>query len=476
MRRHEGCIDGPPVRRSAATRQGRAHGLRNRGLISPPGPGRRGIVLITVLWIAAVIGLIGATFAFRAVTDRKAVYYMRHRVQAQFLAESAVEHARAVLAADDPTADNLAEAWDDDDELADVTIDAEGQAVYSVIGRPDLESGTVRYGLVDECGKVNINTATREMLMALPGVTEEIADAIIDWRDPDDTPGPRGAESAYYTSLKDPYNCKNEPFESVAELLLVRGITERILYGEDANRNGILDPNEDDGDARPPDDNKDGQLDLGLYRYVTVWSRTPNVDAEGNPRVDLNTEARQLRSLLQPLFEDQQAVNQILNLRRQRTFTSVGEILDAPAVTNEMFAEVWDRLTVGTATVNVGLINPNTAPAPVLAAALEVSPDEAEAIVGVRAEAPDSAASIVWLLQFIGREKFKTVANRLTLRSHQFSCEAVGRYTNRPVFKRVWVVLDRTQTTIRVVHWKDLTGLGLAYPAPEVGTTRVRGL
>jgi hypothetical protein len=58
----------------------------------------------------------------------------------------------------------------------------------------------------------------------------------------------------------------------VEELLLVPGMTDHIFYGEDRNGNGELDENEDDGDESPPNDNGDGELQLGLRDYVTVFS------------------------------------------------------------------------------------------------------------------------------------------------------------------------------------------------------------
>jgi hypothetical protein len=83
-------------------------------------------------------------------------------------------------------------------------------------------------------------------------MTEQIVDAILDWRDADSTQGANGAESAYYNGLTPPYNCKNQPFETLEELLYVRGITPEILFGEDFNLNGTLEPNENDGDESWP--------------------------------------------------------------------------------------------------------------------------------------------------------------------------------------------------------------------------------
>ena len=71
----------------------------------------------------------------------------------------------------------------------------------------------------------------------------------MNWRSPASAASADGASDSYYLSLPQPYNCKNSPFETVEELLLVEGVTPQLLYGDDTNRNGILDPNEFDIDA-----------------------------------------------------------------------------------------------------------------------------------------------------------------------------------------------------------------------------------
>ncbi len=110
-------------------------------------------------------------------------------------------------------------------------------------------------------------------------MTEEFAAAIVDWRDADDDVTAGGAESQIYAQKSPAYAAKNAAFESIEELALVNGATREILYGEDANLNGVLDPNEDDGEKTLPADNADGKLDAGMLAYVTVFSRESN-DAE----------------------------------------------------------------------------------------------------------------------------------------------------------------------------------------------------
>jgi hypothetical protein len=97
-----------------------------------------------------------------------------------------------------------------------------------------------------------------------------------------------GAESDYYTSLEPPYESKNGPLDSIEELLQVAGVTTDLLYGEDTNRNGRLDPNENDGDANAPFDNADGLLQPGWAAYLTVNARELNKRADGTARTYIN--------------------------------------------------------------------------------------------------------------------------------------------------------------------------------------------
>ena len=74
----------------------------------------------------------------------------------------------------------------------------------------------------DPSARLDINRASAEQLRTLFG-SDSLADAAIDWRDPDDVPSPHGAEAAQYLANGKPVPA-NRPFGSIAELLLVRGL------------------------------------------------------------------------------------------------------------------------------------------------------------------------------------------------------------------------------------------------------------
>lgn len=128
----------------------------------------------------------------------------------------------------------------------------------------------------------------RDLLMALPGMNEEIADAILDWIDEDDEPREFGAEIEYYSGLG--YGPKNGPLDTLEELLLVRGVTPDLLFGADSNRNGVIDPSEQSRAYLASATSSDPEVDRGWASYLTLYSKEANLRADGTPRIDLNSE------------------------------------------------------------------------------------------------------------------------------------------------------------------------------------------
>jgi type II secretory pathway component PulK len=143
----------------------------------------------------------------------------------------------------------------------------------------------------------------RTLLMNLPGMTQDIADSILDWLDTDDQPREYGAETEYYSTLQPPYQPKNGPLSTVEELLLVRGVTPALLFGNDVNRNGRIDPDEATSNISIPGvDNSDGSMNQGWSAYLTLYSKENNLQANGQPKINLN------ESDLEQLSTDLQAV------------------------------------------------------------------------------------------------------------------------------------------------------------------------
>jgi len=217
----------------------------------------KGLVIIAVLWMVVVLMVMSAILGRKSRLDTKVCMARLEAVRCKWACRAGIEKAMAVMNEDETENDNLLDIWSDNPEdFNDVMLD---QCVF-----------TVR--VIDEASKLNINTATKEQLMGLPDMVEDIADAIIDWRDSDDVPSGAGAESGYYESLPYGYMARNGPFRTLRELLLVKGVTDELFYGEDTNLNGRLDYNERDGQASPPVDDGDEVLDVGWAAYLTCYT------------------------------------------------------------------------------------------------------------------------------------------------------------------------------------------------------------
>ncbi|MBC7816888.1 MAG: general secretion pathway protein GspK [Planctomycetaceae bacterium] len=324
---------------------------------------RRGSVLLVVLVVIALLALGAYSFSELMVSESHATGVFGREAQARAAADSGVELAAAVLGL--PTEEgDFENTFHDPQNLVWTVKEADsprGRVRFSLIApnESDVTCTTIRFGLIDESSKLNLNalvadeqkaqsrtsTATgssatttgtsptssaatdssspsgggspsttsgstsssssstsstdsttgivsasdpTSRLMMIPGMTYELADSILDFIDSDDTPRTNGCESEYYSALSPAYPAKNSPLESLDELLLVRGVTSELLYGEDFNRNGLLDPNENDGDASWPPDDANGALQLGWSAYLTAYGREKNTRWDGTERININ--------------------------------------------------------------------------------------------------------------------------------------------------------------------------------------------
>ncbi|QDT87449.1 general secretion pathway protein GspK [Gimesia chilikensis] len=267
---------------------------------------RAGSTLLVVLVVVVMLSLGAYTFSELMIVEIEATNSYGRAIQSRELALSGIELAAAYVG-DRSDVDGW-NSYHNPSQFQNINLipsDVPRVSGYFSVIAPvisDAQSKTIRFGLSNESGKLNLNIlATEEdneldveaitavdRLMYIPNMTEEIASAILDWIDEDDDPRAYGAESDYYGTLESPYYAKNAPLESLDELLLVRGVTPELLYGEDTNRNGILDPNEDDGDATLPLDNADGVLNAGWSAYLTVHSREINIRPDGSEKINVN--------------------------------------------------------------------------------------------------------------------------------------------------------------------------------------------
>ncbi|MBI5674268.1 MAG: general secretion pathway protein GspK [Nitrospirae bacterium] len=193
---------------------------------------QRGIALIMILWVLTILMVLVLSFTYMTRTETDAAISFRDGVAGKFLAEAGVQRGimEIFYRQNNPQTDR-SEVWRKDGTQYKVETDKGGYLV----------------SITDESGKVDINSAPEVILRGLftgLGLKAEDADiavdSILDWKDADDLHRLNGAENDYYMSLPNPYKAKNAGFETLEELIMVRGITLEILHGDGVKR-GMID-------------------------------------------------------------------------------------------------------------------------------------------------------------------------------------------------------------------------------------------
>jgi type II secretory pathway component PulK len=305
---------------------------------------REGYVIFAVLIVVVVLSLVAYRFADSMVGEYRAGVRAAEDAQVRAAAVSGLHYAAAVLSDRETFYGDLeGNPFDNPDRFEEVALTEQGARApkFSIRAVVPDAAGTYeqRFGVVDEGGKLNVNSlialdSTGEQLyaalMKLPNMTEDVANAIVDWVDTDDTERANGAESAYYQSLPNPYRTKNGPLNSLDELLFVRGVTPELLYGGDRNRNGVVDGDESDNTR-------------GWSDYLTVYGREINVDMSGTVRIYLNgDDLETLFKQLQQAVGDEMAAyivaSKVFSPTRAQTTTATVATSGSGAVTITMTA------------------------------------------------------------------------------------------------------------------------------------------
>jgi type II secretory pathway component PulK len=378
------------------------------------------VVLLTVL----VVG-IAAAVRVELLASRSGV----GRMQSLYLAQAGLNEARAVLVYDDQTLDALTDDWGPDAE--------------SPLDQPHkIGEGFYQVRVSDACGRIDINEADLTTLTMLTG-DEAAAAAIIDWRDADGTVvTPEGAEASYYLSLPYPYAPRNGPFQTVGELLLVRGVTPQLFFGTRDHP--------------------------GLVDLVTVDSLSSNTDASGGPKIGLNEfrnwgeEAFQnyVRTKLGSALTDYETNSIFQGLSDlvdagQDGYTSLAQLVTAAGLDPARVAQVIDYFCVERDPVARSKVNLNTAPLEVIAALPGSSEGLAEAAIARRQQEPfRSLGEVVAFLmeQPGGLGLFQQMIDHVTTKSSSFLVEAMGWTDTGRSYRTVSALMRRGQDNVFVIR------------------------
>ena len=265
----------------------------------------KGIALILVIWILAILMVIVLSFAYMTRVESGSTISFKEGVEEKFIAEAGVERAAEEIMY---RKINLG---------VPIEEGKEGN-IWKTDGTPNtfaVGEGTCQVGIIDESGKLDINKVSDIVLKGLLlnlGVKDEDADTIVDsiedWRDADDLVRLHGAESDYYMSLPVPYKAKNADFESVKELILVKGVTREILYG--------------------------GEKQAGLANFVTVYS--------GSAQINVNAASKEVLMAI-PGMTPELAGN-VIDFRKT---AEIRTLADFQAVVGGAFSAMAPFISVG---------------------------------------------------------------------------------------------------------------------------------
>lgn len=497
---------------------------------------RRGMVLLAVLIVVAMISLAGLSFVAFLSAEHKAVRVHGAELQMEHVLASGLELLQANLALPGDAQLELGGVYDNEELFRDVEVindpTAKLRGAFCVVS-PRIEDGEVRgirYGVENESARLHLAMvmqweqkqpgAGRRALLTLPGMTENIADAMLDWMDADSQPRAQGAEAQYYADQGLPFTPRNGIPASLEELLMIRGVMREHLYGSDLNFNRMLDPGEGATYADRLDSLESGG-ESAWSALLTVYSAERNLTPEGQPRINLND--ADIQRLYQRLTEtfDQRTADYVVAYRQvgpyvgpalrssgalpevdatQPTKFKFASVLDllgtqvrlySPAfrsylllpspfgsdrqALSDQLPRILDYLTLDAAPIIVGRVNMQVASQTVLTCVPGMDESLISRILASR-PGPDEMPGPqfkypTWLVTegLVDLVRMKGLLPYITTGGDVYRAQIVGYYDRPGPFGRAEVVIDATGKRPRQLYYKDLRVFGRGYP-PEVLT------
>ena len=311
-------------------------------------------------------------------------------------------------------------------------------------------------------------------------MTEEAADSILDWRDEDDEMRQAGAEAGYYLNLPYGYEPRNGDFKTIRELLLVRGVSEALFYG-DTSDEYVSDYNE------------------GWINYLTCYSYDNNTDAAGNARINVNSaqenelveklgikqtqarwiiDNRQFDSLAdlvpqpgqsatgnqsnqgsqnnQNSQPSQQPASPQAGPNQPRSGNNNAQQVQAEPLDLETFYQIVDKVTVTDEKQIPGRVNVNTAPFFVLAGLLEGDEGIAEDIISYRNGLSEGIVNIGELKDVgsITIDVARKFIDSVTTRSDVFTLQSTAQAAATGAERKLEVVVNRTESPPEMIYYR----------------------
>ncbi len=288
-------------------------------------PRQRGQALVPVIFVLLIFTVLALSFAGTTQREISASNNFARQTERSLAGQGAIQYAMAALAQS-----------------------SNNGATYGVLtpssntdanGWMQIGDAYVKIEVIDTGAFLSLNGADKPRLSRLPVFRDnsDLVDAILDWKGQGNEANEQGgAKLDYYLALPTPYNCKEAAFDSVEELLLVKGMSPQILYGSasgtpvdtDQNQggasgyrvggagsygtrqatpeggglpgpppaNGGQNPNQNNPQDNDPDADDPAQFQelfqnsqIPLVELLVPSARERNVSADGKKRININT-------------------------------------------------------------------------------------------------------------------------------------------------------------------------------------------
>ena len=453
----------------------------------------RASILVGLLWCLALLALVVVGVLHTARMDLLTGKNFSDNIQAHYLALAGIEKAKALLyknASERSRSgkNHTGEFYDNAQQFREVEF---GRGTYSVIrrGRQD-EGGGVIYGISDEESRLNVNTAEADALQKISGIGVEAASAIRGWRGQGNTV----VETEYYLSQRPPCKPRGGPFQTIRELLMVRGVSSDLLLGQDAHQNGLLDAMDDGNGGSTKFQSSISTSDLGWAGALTVDSAVKNVNAAGESRVNVQSADESALSAVHGITRE--IARDIVAYRGQHQLQSIVDLLDvtppqnnnnngnrnsqgsrnrqngnsnnnsAPdagsgssgqkVISSDLFAEIADDVTVASDETISGVVNVNTASAEVLVCLPGIDRELAQAIISYRSSSGffGNVASVL-KVDGMASQIFKQLVPLVTVRAETFRILGEGRVKSTGATQRIQEIVRINLDGVKTLSYRE---------------------
>ncbi|MBM4000812.1 MAG: general secretion pathway protein GspK [Planctomycetes bacterium] len=486
---------------------------------------RRGVLLIVVLVLVLLMSAAAYGFLIAMRTEDMAARTSGDRLIGEHAAFSGIDFVSAMLERPRGLRDNAGQTAIAPNPLEGVWIDDPLESLgddgpqFAVAPPPDALPDAIdaSTGLVDESTKLHLGRLVdwerfrpdsgKQALMRLPGMTDDVADSILDWIDADARPRFAGAEADAYAAVRGSVLPRNGWPLDLEELLLVRGVDPVRLLGEAFDR-----PSQT-GRERLGETARAAMFaeepDVPWSQYLTMVSGERNESRDGAARVFLNDQRLDvLHGKLSGQFPvavanfvvlyrqygpgsgsgDAMAAEQItvdFSRPASRWIRSPLDLLDtsvsltyhgklvraASPFTSEPMAmrtqlpDWLDRTTVSSAPVLTGRVNINRAPREVLLALPGMDEGIVERLMAARSMSGSGNAEhdhVAWPLTegVVDLPTMRRLFSFINVGGDVFRGTFWGRAARGALPYRAEVVLDATDRVARLAYFRESTEPG----------------